>query len=389
MLRTIIIFAIISLAFVGFSKWELSRYVWLLTWLFALILIPAFRIITKHVFNVLGLWKKQTIIIGSGRNAEEAYVALQSEEILGFDVVAFYCLSPEDERESLFGKKLIKSEEELWDLVDPENTQIIVAVEFEQHALRDYWLKSFAKHACRSVSVIPTLRGVPLYGTDMSFIFSHEVMILRVNNNLAKLTSRFVKRIFDIFGSLAIMTILSPVLLGILLMVSKDGGKPIYGHERVGLKGRKFKCLKFRSMVTNSKEVLANLLATDSEALAEWNKDFKLKNDPRITKIGGFIRKTSLDELPQLWNVLRGDMSLVGPRPIIEEELERYAGDVDYYLMAKPGMTGLWQVSGRNDVDYDTRVYFDSWYVKNWSLWNDIVILFKTVNVVLRRDGAY
>ncbi len=319
----------------------------------------------------------------------EAYVALQSEEILGFDVVAFYCLSSEDERESLFGKKLIKSEEELWDLVDPENTQIIVAVEFEQHALRDYWLKSFAKHACRSVSVIPTLRGVPLYGTDMSFIFSHEVMILRVNNNLAKLTSRFVKRIFDIFGSLAIMTILSPVLLGILLMVSKDGGKPIYGHERVGLKGRKFKCLKFRSMVTNSKEVLANLLATDSEALAEWNKDFKLKNDPRITKIGGFIRKTSLDELPQLWNVLRGDMSLVGPRPIIEEELERYAGDVDYYLMAKPGMTGLWQVSGRNDVDYDTRVYFDSWYVKNWSLWNDIVILFKTVNVVLRRDGAY
>ncbi|KKZ19479.1 undecaprenyl-phosphate galactose phosphotransferase WbaP [Serratia ureilytica] len=389
MLRTIIIFAIISLAFVGFSKWELSRYVWLLTWLFALILIPAFRIITKHVFNVLGLWKKQTIIIGSGRNAEEAYVALQSEEILGFDVVAFYCLSPEDERESLFGKKLIKSEEELWDLVDPENTQVIVAVEFEQHALRDYWLKTLAKHACRSVSVIPTLRGVPLYGTDMSFIFSHEVMILRVNNNLAKLTSRFVKRVFDIFGSLAIMTILSPVLLGILLMVSKDGGKPIYGHERVGLKGRKFKCLKFRSMVTNSKEVLANLLATDSEALAEWNKDFKLKNDPRITKIGGFIRKTSLDELPQLWNVLRGDMSLVGPRPIIEEELERYAGDVDYYLMAKPGMTGLWQVSGRNDVDYDTRVYFDSWYVKNWSLWNDIVILFKTVNVVLRRDGAY
>lgn len=101
------------------------------------------------------------------------------------------------------------------------------------------------------------------------------------------------------------------------------------------------------------------------------------------------IRKTSLDELPQLFNVLRGEMSLVGPRPVIEKELERYAGDVDYYLMAKPGMTGLWQVSGRNDVDYDTRVYFDAWYVKNWSLWNDIAILFKTINVVLKRDGAY
>lgn len=388
-LRTIIIFSIISLALVGFSKWELSRYLWLLTWVFALILIPVFRVITKRIFNAFGLWKKRTIIIGDGKNAEEAYVALQSEEILGFDVVGFYNLSPSDDREYMLGKKLIKGEEELWALTDSEDTQFIVAVEFEQHALRDYWLKNLAKHECRSVSVIPTLRGVPLYGTDMSFIFSHEVMILRVNNNLAKLTSRFVKRVFDIFGSLIIILGLSPILIAILLIVSKDGGNPIYGHERVGLKGRKFKCLKFRSMVTNSKEVLENLLATDSEALAEWNKDFKLKNDPRVTRIGQFIRKTSLDELPQLWNVLRGDMSLVGPRPIIEEELERYAGDVDYYLMAKPGMTGLWQVSGRNDVDYDTRVYFDSWYVKNWSLWNDIVILFKTVNVVLKRDGAY
>ncbi len=155
------------------------------------------------------------------------------------------------------------------------------------------------------------------------------------------------------------------------------------------MNGRKFKCLKFRSMVINSKEVLEEVLRTDPVARAEWDKDFKLKNDPRITKVGHFIRKTSLDELPQLWNVVRGDMSLVGPRPVVEDELARYAGDVDYYLMAKPGMTGLWQVSGRNDVDYETRVYFDSWYVKNWSLWNDIAILFKTVGVVLKRDGAY
>jgi len=150
-----------------------------------------------------------------------------------------------------------------------------------------------------------------------------------------------------------------------------------------------FPCYKFRSMVLNSQEVLQQLLDSDPEARAEWERDFKLKNDPRITPVGRFIRKTSLDELPQLFNVLRGQMSLVGPRPIISEELIRYDENVDYYLMAKPGMTGLWQVSGRNDVDYDTRVYFDSWYVKNWSLWNDIAILFKTVKVVLHRDGAY
>ncbi|HIF6265029.1 TPA: sugar transferase, partial [Raoultella ornithinolytica] len=153
--------------------------------------------------------------------------------------------------------------------------------------------------------------------------------------------------------------------------------------------GKSFKCLKFRSMIINSKEVLENVLASDPEAKAEWDATFKLKNDPRITPIGNFLRRTSLDELPQLFNVLKGEMSLVGPRPIITAELGRYNDEVDYYLLSKPGMTGLWQVSGRSDVDYDTRVYLDAWYVKNWSMWNDITILFKTVSVVLRRDGAY
>ncbi|HCL5583676.1 TPA: sugar transferase, partial [Citrobacter freundii] len=186
-----------------------------------------------------------------------------------------------------------------------------------------------------------------------------------------------------------LLILLSPLLIYLSLKVKKDGGYAIYGHERVGRKGNLFKCLKFRSMVMNSQEVLQNLLESDSQARDEWEKDFKLRDDPRITPIGKFIRRTSLDELPQLFNVLKGEMSLVGPRPVIAEELLRYNDEADYYLMAKPGMTGLWQVSGRNDVDYEKRVYFDSWYVKNWSLWNDIVILFKTISVVLKRDGAY
>ncbi len=387
-LRTLVIFAVLDLALVAFSKWNFSRSVWVLSWMLIIILVPLGRALTKKILNKMGLWKKQTIIIGSGRNAFEAYAALQSEEVLGFEVVAFVCTDKPCE-DNYFGIPVINSEEELWRCVNVESTQFIVALEFEQHALRDWWLKDLAKHNCRSVSVIPTLRGVPLYGTDMSFIFSHEVMILRVSNNLAKRSSRFIKRTFDIIGSSLILVALSPVLIFLTYKVSRDGGRPIYGHERVGHNGKKFKCLKFRSMVLNSQEVLADLLERDPEAREEWNKDFKLKNDPRITKIGAFIRKTSLDELPQLWNVLRGEMSLVGPRPVIEKELERYAGDVDYYFMAKPGMTGLWQVSGRNDIDYDTRVYFDAWYVKNWALWNNIAILFKTIGVVLKRDGAY
>ncbi|MHA7847602.1 undecaprenyl-phosphate galactose phosphotransferase WbaP [Serratia sp. D1N4] len=386
--RTLLIFAVLDLALVAFSKWQFSRYVWGLTWVFTLVLVPSARVLAKHLLNRFGMWQKHTIIIGTGKNARDAYAALQSEEVLGFAICGFFCSSKICDEE-LLGIPVINNEQELWKQCDPETTQFIVALEFEEHSLRDDWLKNLAKHHCRSVSVIPTLRGVPLYGTDMSFIFSHEVMILRVSNNLAKRTSRFLKRAFDIGCSTVIITMLSPILLILTYLVSKDGGKAIYGHERVGRDGVKFKCLKFRSMVINSQEVLHELLANDAEAYAEWNKDFKLKNDPRITRIGRFIRKTSLDELPQLFNVLKGEMSLVGPRPVIEKELERYAGDVDYYLMAKPGMTGLWQVSGRNDVDYDTRVYFDAWYVKNWSLWNDIAILFKTIRVVLRRDGAY
>ncbi|HBV3376890.1 TPA: undecaprenyl-phosphate galactose phosphotransferase WbaP, partial [Klebsiella pneumoniae] len=268
-------------------------------------------------------------------------------------------------------------------------TQFIVAVESNQSEVRNTWLRNFMIKGFRYVSVIPTLRGMPLDSTDMSFIFSHEVMIFRVQQNLAKFSSRIIKRLFDIIGSLAIIIILSPALVYISRKVKKDGGPAIYGHERIGKGGHSFKCLKFRSMVINSKEVLAELLDKDPLARQEWDATFKLKNDPRITKIGAFLRRTSLDELPQLFNVLKGEMSLVGPRPIITAELERYNEEVDYYLLSKPGMTGLWQVSGRSDVDYETRVYLDAWYVKNWSMWNDIAILFKTVGVVLKKDGAY
>ncbi|HCB2411771.1 TPA: exopolysaccharide biosynthesis polyprenyl glycosylphosphotransferase, partial [Klebsiella pneumoniae] len=211
----------------------------------------------------------------------------------------------------------------------------------------------------------------------------------RVQQNLAKWSSRIIKRLFDVIGATLIIIIISPLLLYISKKVKQDGGAAIYGHERIGKDGKPFKCLKFRSMVTNSKEVLEELLANNPDAKAEWDETFKLKNDPRITKIGHFLRKTSLDELPQLFNVLKGEMSLVGPRPIITAELERYNEEVDYYLLSKPGMTGLWQVSGRSDVDYETRVYLDAWYVKNWSMWNDIAILFKTIGVVIKKDGAY
>ena len=386
---TLVIFFVIELAIIAFSKLYVSRTLWMLTWFWALILVPIVRIFFKKLLLKLNLYQKDTVIIGSGQNAKDVYRALADESYLGFSLCYFVSsdIIPENGKNEI--KVIDARNKDIISLqqLDTKAVQFILALDDEM--ILDSWLRYLALNKYRSVSVIPNIRGIPLYGTDMSFLFSHEMLLLRVNNNLAKRSSRILKRIMDVLGSLGIIILLSPVLLYLYFSVKKDGGNAIYGHPRIGRNGKIFKCLKFRSMVVNSKEVLDELLRTDPEARAEWEKDFKLKNDPRITKIGAFIRKTSLDELPQLFNVLKGEMSLVGPRPIVANELERYQDDVEYYLMAKPGMTGLWQVSGRNDVDYNTRVYFDSWYVKNWSLWNDIAILFKTVNVVLKKDGAY
>lgn len=218
----------------------------------------------------------------------------------------------------------------------------------------------------------------------MSFI-----NIMKIKKSYFIQFNRFIKRLFDIVTSTTLLILLSPLFIYLYFKISRDGGSVVYGHTRVGMQGKKFNCYKFRSMVINSQEVLAHLLATDPVAKAEWDKDFKLKNDPRITKIGHFIRKTSIDELPQLLNVLKGDMSLVGPRPVTEKELERYRQYVKYYLAVRPGITGLWQISGRNDITYNERIRLDVRYIITWSLLKDFIILFKTISVVLFRKGAY
>jgi len=203
------------------------------------------------------------------------------------------------------------------------------------------------------------------------------------------LGSNTLKRAMDLIGSLLLIIMLSPILIIIAFLIHRDGGASFYSQERVGYGGKIFKCLKFRSMVVNSKQRLEEVLESCPEARSEWEKDFKLKNDPRITAIGSFLRKTSLDELPQLFNVLRGDMSLVGPRPIVEDELRRYGALKGKYLSTRPGMTGLWQVSGRNDTTYRERVSLDCYYVDNWKLHTDIFLLIKTLTVVFHGRGAY
>jgi exopolysaccharide production protein ExoY len=199
------------------------------------------------------------------------------------------------------------------------------------------------------------------------------------------------KRALDISASILFFIFFGWIYILVWAGVILTTGSPaIYRHTRIGMNGREFNCLKFRSMVTNSAEILKKYLDENPVARAEWDKDFKLRNDPRITKFGRIIRKTSLDELPQFWNVLRGDMSLVGPRPVIKKELDiYYKNDSFFYKRVKPGITGPWQVGGRNDLNYEERIKLDTDYSKNWTLLGDLEILFKTVLVVVARRGSY
>ncbi len=198
------------------------------------------------------------------------------------------------------------------------------------------------------------------------------------------------KRGMDLTVTLLVLLAVLPVLGVIALALKLEGGPVMYGHRRIGRGGRSFACLKFRSMVPNAGEVLARLLAEDPEAARSWAESRKLPRDPRVTRLGAFLRATSLDELPQLFNVLRGEMSLVGPRPVVAQELEEHYGEAaETYKKVRPGITGLWQVSGRSDTSYSERVALDCRYVQNASVGEDLRILLRTVPAVLLRRGAY
>lgn len=352
---TLIMFAVIEIVFLVFIKGYYLSYLWVVSWLLISTMMPFTRMGTKHLLNKHRMWQRDAYIIGDGKNALDIYHALKDDANFGFHIMGF--ISPEynidaqknlaDVPVTVFDNALLQS--------SSKSIQMIVAMEQEQEVLRNTWLRKLMINGYRHVYVIPSIRGLPLENTDMSFIFRHDAMVFCISQRVTRLFSRMTKRAFDILASSAIIILISPLLLYIAMAIRKNDGSAIYHHPRVGKNGKQFNCLKFRTMVTNSKEVLEQTLATNPEAKKEWNVAFKLKNDPRVTRIGSYLRERSLDELPQLFNVIRGEMSLVGPRPIIAAELERYGEDVDYYLLVKPGMTGLWQVSGRSDIAHRVR----------------------------------
>jgi undecaprenyl-phosphate galactose phosphotransferase len=238
---------------------------------------------------------------------------------------------------------------------------------------------------CESIYVVPHLWGLSMMNVQLDGFLRERLMMLKLSNSLAKPWNCGTKRAFDIvFGSLIILLAL-PLCLVISVLIKIDSDGPLlFVQERLGHNGRNFRCIKFRTMHVDCGDILTRHLASDPSASEEWRRYAKLRDyDPRVTRLGGFLRRWSLDELPQLWNVLKGDMSLVGPRPYLPQEHGRIGVELFTILSSRPGMTGFWQVNGRNLLTLEDRVQVEAWYVRNWTVWFDCIILAKTFRAVL------
>ena len=371
---------LIDIFFRFIVKQDFSR-LWLMSaWFIAALGMIAFRSLWRDLMRKKGLWNVSTLLVGDGETANEARRALASEPGLGFDMTAqIGDLPAVFQKAGHSWRRLCAAYKADYIIIALDGNDLMKA---EQ---------AFAQLMREDVpfSVSPPLHNVPVFGMVPQYFFNHDVMLLTHSHGLNQRLPRYLKRTFDVVIASTALAILGPVLLIMAAIIKMDGGPALYGHKRLGLKGEPFSCLKFRSMIVGSDAALKKYLADNPTAREEWQRDHKLRNDPRVTRIGKFLRRTSIDELPQLLNVLKGDMSIVGPRPIIVAETEKYDSDITHYYRVRPGITGLWQVSGRNDVSYAERVRMDSWYVRNWSLWHDIAIICKTFPAVLKRGGAY
>jgi undecaprenyl-phosphate galactose phosphotransferase len=394
-IKTVVAAGILQAALFYLLKWPISRFSFAGVWVTIFLLVPAGRFATKQILISLGGWKRPTVIIGTGQNALEAARAIAFERLMGYELACFLQV-PGGEGPAVHKLYVGDKDYSVLHFQDNPNAvlnhlnnpHIVIAVEKTETDFRRNLLTKILPNY-RNIHVAPAVRDLPLYGTEVERFFSHEVLLLSIRNNLSRKWARFAKRVFDVVVSSLTILGLSPLLGYLVLHIRLSGMCAIFGHRRIGRDGREFTCYKYCTMVDDADRILEDYLEENPGAREEWNASFKLRNDPRVTSIGRFLRRTSLDELPQLFNVLKGDMSLVGPRPIVAEELERYGRHADYYLRVLPGITGVWQISGRNNTNYDERVYLDGWYVRNWSLWYDIYILLRTVKVVFRRDGAY
>jgi undecaprenyl-phosphate galactose phosphotransferase len=376
----------------GHSLYSLAPIVF--SWLFLLICLPILRQGARLLLSRVDVWQIPTAMIGISPRTAEICSALKQSLSLGFDVRWLVIEDP--------GTVAPPSVSTLAPIhsSDPARIAQIIGNAGCKEAIvaaEDMQSAHFAEVVQRllevniPVAIIPSINRLPLAGVTTNYFFGRDILMLQVRSNVQRLPSRVVKRFFDIVLSALLLVVLSPLFLIIAIVIKRtDPGGVTYSQKRIGRHGVPFACIKFRTMVADAEARLLRWQEENPDLYEEYCRTFKLRDDPRVTGIGRWLRRTSLDELPQLWNVFCGHMSLVGPRPVVAQELsDHYGPAAQLYVRTRPGMTGLWQVSGRSDTSYERRVFLDEWYILNWSFWYDIVILIQTAWIVATGKGAF
>lgn len=383
-----LITCILILYFMQASMLASRLYVFLFGFL-TLFNIYAGRYILLKLLKKMNWLTKPVILIGAGKTAELALSFFDGD--LGYRYRVVGLLDDAPISKTLPKRFLLLGQvQNAVDIIRDSGVKTVLITAPGMDGARMEQLVGKIQPLVRDILFVPDLMMLPLGHVGVEPFYTEKVFMLSIRNNLVRRRNRLAKRIFDLILTTVGGILISPILVILAVIVGIDNkGRIIFAHRRVGRKGKPFPCYKFQTMVPDAQERLEEYLAENPEARKEWEASFKLTNDPRVTKLGTFLRKTSLDELPQLWNVLMGDMSLVGPRPIVAKEVKFYGENIEEYYMVPPGITGMWQVNGRSDTTYEERVSMDTWYVRNWSVWIDLVYLFKTVKAVFTGRGAY
>ncbi len=377
----------------------LSTYSLSLTWLALIIFAIISRYIALHLVTRTPEWKLPVALMGDAQMIVDSFHAFYADSLTGYEVkVALLYGASREELDLSFVPKEhppidIVEVNDHFDHFLREHGQYFYIISMEEFRgeKRDRLMTALTE-ARRNYAIVPPIKRLHLHGMEPHYFFGNDVMLLHKRRSWHFSFGQTIKRLFDICAVSLTLPVIGLLTAIIWICKRMEGSRDplFYGGERVGMHGRMFPCWKFATMKPGADMILKDVLDKDPAAKAEWDKYQKLRNDPRIdSSISHFLRKTSLDELPQLWNVFRGDMSLVGPRPILPTQKEDYGKDYHYYTLVRPGLTGLWQVSGRNETSFEQRLVWDKWYIQNWSLWHDIVVLIKTVRVFITGSGAF
>ena len=371
------------------NSMQVSRYYAVCFLVFTFLYEALGRYLVGKILLKAGRLHERVLLIGAGKTAERLVSAFSGDSCYCYSIVGL--LDDHPVSESLPGQyPLLGGFDDAARVIREQEVQtvIVAAPGLSESGMKKLLME--IQHLTDTVLFTPSLVGSPMGSVEISTLFVEQLTLIKSKNNLSRWYNRWFKFCFDMVVTILGTAVILPVLLILSVMVFIDNkGHVFFAHRRVGRNGSFFPCYKFQTMVSNADEILARHLSENAAAREEWERSFKLTNDPRVTRLGAFLRKTSLDELPQVFNVLKGEMSLVGPRPIVSAEVEKYGENIREYYMVRPGITGMWQTSGRSDTTYEERVAMDTWYVRNWSVWIDMKYLVKTFSAVLEKKGAY